>query len=67
MYVCVCNVLTDRDVAAALDAGARTAVCVYRYHDCRPQCGRCLAMVRDTVARRSSDDPQTVPPLMAAE
>lgn len=69
MYVCICNVLTDRDVTSARDAGARTARDVYRFHGCRPQCGRCLAKVRDTLGRPAGDEGPVLSPaqLLAAE
>ena len=45
MYVCNCNGLTERQVRAAVEAGARKWTEVYAHHGCRPQCGRCVADV----------------------
>jgi bacterioferritin-associated ferredoxin len=54
MIVCHCNVLTK---AAILDAIARnplampnSPVQVHKCMGCAPQCGRCLATVRDILA-----------------
>ncbi len=47
MIVCVCNNLNGRKVAEALEAGASSCAKVYLHHGVRPQCGRCLATVRE--------------------
>lgn len=46
MYVCNCNALTQAQVRKAIENHARDAAAVYRYHDCQPQCGRCVPEVR---------------------
>jgi bacterioferritin-associated ferredoxin len=48
MIVCSCNVLSDRDVRAALGAGEapRTASQVCGCLGCDPQCGRCARTIR---------------------
>lgn len=51
MYVCMCNALRDRDVAAAAEAGARTAVDAYSALGARPRCGRCLPFAQQFVER----------------
>ena len=71
MYVCICNVLKDKDVERAIAAGARTVFDVYTFHGCEPQCGRCMptmqgmlgaaAPVNDSCPLFDDDD------LMAAE
>ena len=56
MIVCHCGVVSDRDVARAVDAGARTVaqVCSNRS---RPSCGTCIfslkRLVCEHVGRRS--------------
>lgn len=54
MYVCVCNVLTDRDVAAATRAGMRTVLDVYRYHGCLPNCGKCMPTIQAMLPRATA-------------
>lgn len=48
MIVCSCNVLSDHEVRAALDAPTppRTPAQVHRHLGCKPQCGRCLCTIR---------------------
>jgi len=52
MYVCMCNALRDRDVAAAAAAGARTAVDAYRALGAAPRCGRCLPFAQRFIEER---------------
>ena len=42
MYVCNCNGIREREVRAAIDAGATRPVEIFRSADCRPQCARCV-------------------------
>lgn len=53
MYLCICNALTDRQVAQALAGAARPAD-VHQACGCRAQCGACvktlLALLRDKTA-----------------
>ena len=51
MYVCMCNALRDRDVAAAAAAGARTAIDAYSALGKAPRCGRCLPFAQRFVER----------------
>ncbi|MCE9521872.1 MAG: (2Fe-2S)-binding protein [Alphaproteobacteria bacterium] len=52
MYVCNCNGLTQRQVREAIsklrpqDPGS-----IYRYYDCKPQCGRCVSDVRQMLIK----------------
>ncbi len=49
MIVCSCNVLSDHDVRATLNAGdcpPRTTGQVYNCLGCSPQCGRCARTIR---------------------
>jgi bacterioferritin-associated ferredoxin len=49
MIVCSCNVLSDRDVRAAVSAGdarPRTTGQVYGCLGCSAQCGRCARTIR---------------------
>lgn len=50
MILCHCSVVTDRDVRASVDAGARSVSEVLRATGASSQCGGCAAAVR-TCAR----------------
>ena len=50
MYLCLCNALTDRHVREAAAAGQRTVKAVLRHYGVRPQCGKCLCHIRQTLA-----------------
>ena len=48
MYVCNCNGLTQKQVREAIaNDRPRDAMCVYRYYQCQPQCGRCVPEIRE--------------------
>jgi bacterioferritin-associated ferredoxin len=54
MIVCQCNVLTDADILSTLaheqPEKPRTAAQAYKCLGCAPDCGRCLATVRQILA-----------------
>ena len=47
MYVCLCNGLTDRDLLPHTAAGIGSVAMVYQACGCRPQCGKCVPLVRE--------------------
>jgi bacterioferritin-associated ferredoxin len=49
MYVCVCNAVTDREVEASIDEGARTRAEVTRACGAGGDCGSCHRMIEDMV------------------
>jgi bacterioferritin-associated ferredoxin len=49
VIVCHCNVVTDGDIAAALDDGARTVAQICRRTGAAQQCGSCVFSVRQAV------------------
>jgi bacterioferritin-associated ferredoxin len=49
VIVCHCNVVTDGDIAAALDDGARTLAGVCRTTGAAQKCGTCIFSVRQAV------------------
>ena len=59
MYVCICNALRDKDLAAAASADARSVADVFRRCGRRPQCGKCLPDVAQMIedARRIETGP----------
>jgi len=46
MYVCNCNGIRERQVRAAIDAGARKPAEIFRACDTRVQCARCVCDMR---------------------
>ena len=48
MYVCICNALRDKQLAAA-SHDARTVADVFRRCGTRPQCGKCLPDVAQMI------------------
>jgi bacterioferritin-associated ferredoxin len=54
VYICNCNALTDKQIAAAVAAGAERPRDVYAACGCQAQCGCCtstiLAMARQGAA-----------------
>lgn len=47
MYVCICNALKDKEIAAAAQGEARCVADVFRSCGRRPQCGKCLPDVAE--------------------
>lgn len=54
MYVCNCNGLTERQVKAAIEAGARNWMEVHLHHEVRPQCGKCGMDIADRLKKGDS-------------
>ena len=66
MYICNCNGITERQVRAAVQAGAGRWKDVHAHYDCAPQCGKCQREMIDAIAEYSTDglvsnDPIFVP------
>jgi bacterioferritin-associated ferredoxin len=49
MYVCVCNAITDRDLASLASEGVGCAKEAYRRLGGAPVCGRCLDFAQDLI------------------
>ena len=49
MYVCCCNAVTDREVAEAIDAGARSRAEVTRSCGAGGDCGACHATIEGMI------------------
>lgn len=47
MYVCNCNGIREREVRAAIEAGARRPAEVFRACDSKPRCARCVCDMRE--------------------
>lgn len=63
MYVCICNALKDRELAAAAN-DARSVAEVFRRCGRRPQCGKCLPDVAQIIEDGRA---QNAPAQLAAE
>ncbi len=46
MYVCNCNGIREREVRAAIDAGARKPAHIFAHAKCEAQCARCVCDMR---------------------
>ncbi len=42
MYVCICNAITDGQVANAIGSGCRSVADVFKRVGERPNCGKCV-------------------------
>ena len=49
MYVCNCNGIRERDVRAAIQAGADRPADVFRARQCQPQCAKCVCEMREMI------------------
>ena len=52
MFVCVCNAVTDREVSAAIDAGARSRTEVTTLCRAGGDCGSCHHMIEQMIEDR---------------
>lgn len=53
MYVCLCNGFKCSDVKNAIcNAGACSVSKVYKALDCRPNCGKCVSVIRDMICEQ---------------
>jgi bacterioferritin-associated ferredoxin len=60
VIVCHCGVVTDRQVSAALDAGARTVGSVCRATGAGKDCGGCVFSVKRMVCEHLTADAELV-------
>jgi len=49
VYVCNCNGLRKRDVAAAIEAGATRPRDVFARNQCTAQCAKCVCEMREMI------------------
>ena len=57
MYVCNCNGITERQVTAAVKAGAARWKDVHAHYGCVPQCGKCQCEIIGAIAEYQADEP----------
>lgn len=67
MYLCVCRAIRERDVDAAVRAGARRPVDVFRACGKNPQCGGCAFELRKRIGQTIASEQAAQPTLMAAD
>ena len=67
MYVCVCRAIRERDVDAAVRAGARRPVDVFRACGQSPQCGGCAPEMRKRIDQTIVTERAAQPVLLAAD
>ncbi|HZP99803.1 MAG TPA: (2Fe-2S)-binding protein [Reyranella sp.] len=67
MYLCICRAIRERDVDAAVRAGARRPVDVFRACGQSPQCGSCACDIRRRIADTVARDEAAAPVVMAAD
>jgi bacterioferritin-associated ferredoxin len=73
MYLCICQAIRERDVDAAVRAGARRPADVFRACGKSPQCGTCACDLRKRIAQTIdreealAREQASLPALMAAD
>ena len=71
MYLCICRAIRERDVDAAVRAGARKPSDVFRACGKSPQCGTCACDMRERIAQTVREgavrEEVRQPALMAAD
>ena len=67
MYLCICRAIRERDVDAAVRAGARRPADVFRACGQNPQCGSCASDMRKRIDQTIVREQAAAPTLMAAD
>ena len=67
MYLCICRAIRERDVDAAVRAGARRPAEVFRACGKSPQCGTCACDLRQRIDHALGREEACQPALMAAD
>jgi bacterioferritin-associated ferredoxin len=67
MYLCICRAIRERDVDAAVRAGARRPVDVFRACGQSPQCGGCAGDLRQRICHVQAMQIAEARPDMAAD
>jgi len=57
MFVCVCRAVTEQEVRAAIDGGAKTVQAVTRSCCAGDDCGACHGTISDMIEERWSVEP----------
>jgi bacterioferritin-associated ferredoxin len=66
MFICICQAIREREVDAAVRAGARRPADIFRACGKSPQCGSCACDLRERIARTVAVE-AAAPSLLAAD
>lgn len=55
MYVCICNAVTDREIEAAVDAGARRVRDLRKALGVAGCCGKCAPQAKEILQARKAE------------
>ncbi len=55
MIICLCNAINDKMLEGAIASGVGSVCDVFRQAGCRPQCGKCVPEIRETLQGRQRD------------
>jgi bacterioferritin-associated ferredoxin len=67
MYICICRAIRDREVDAAVRAGARRPADIFRACGKSPQCGSCACDMRERIADTMSQERSIQQTVLAAD
>lgn len=67
MYICICQAIREREVDAAVRAGARRPADVFRACGKSAQCGSCACDMRERIAHTIAHDRAQAPTVLAAD
>ena len=62
MYICNCNGINQRQVQAALEAGATRYTEVLDHYGCTPQCGKCQFEIDEAISAHTAAKPVSLVP-----
>lgn len=63
MYICICNGINDRQVKAAIAAGAQKWSDVHAYYGYKPECGGCGVEISEFISKSKKEvtSPSLIP------
>lgn len=67
MYLCICRAIRERDVDAAVRAGARRPADVFRACGQSPQCGGCASDLRQRISKTIAAEQAAPQNVLAAD
>ena len=67
MYICICRAIREREVDAAVRAGARRPVDVFRACGKSAQCGSCACDMRERIAATIAREQAAQQSVLAAD
>jgi bacterioferritin-associated ferredoxin len=53
MYICNCNGLNEQTVYEAIEKGAQKPAHIFKSHNCKPQCAKCVCEINEIIATTS--------------